>query len=90
MKFLEINNLTCIRWHLKRLRQPDLILICAEYEYQYILNHISWPAPVIRVNMYEPGANDALNTAKTKLTSSSLVIATDEVYNLIVGMEVVD
>lgn len=91
MRFLEIDGLTCIRWHLKRLPVPDKILICAEYEYSCILHHFdSWPAPIIRINMYEPGAQEALKAAITELTDNSLVIATEEVYHLIVGMEVVD
>jgi hypothetical protein len=82
MRFLEIDNLTCIRWHLKRLPVPDLILICAEYEYQYILHHFKgWPAPVIRINMYEPDAKSALMAEIPKLTDNSLVISTMGIYN---------
>lgn len=85
MKFLEIDALTSIRWHLRHLPIPDLILICAEYEYSYILHHFDkWPAPTIRINMYEIGAHETLKAEIPKLTSNSLVIATKEVYSLIV------
>lgn len=86
MKFLEINSLTSIRWHLKHMNMPDLILVCAEYEYQYILHHFKgWPCPTIRIDMFEPGAKDILSSEIPKLTDNSLVISTEETYNLIVN-----
>jgi hypothetical protein len=87
MKFLSIDHLTAIRFHLKHLdTKPDLVLVCAEYEYQYILHHFKeWPCPMIRVNMFEPDAETTLKEEITKLTGNSLVISTEETYNLIVN-----
>jgi hypothetical protein len=87
MKFLSIDHLTSIRFYIRHLNSvPDLILVCAEYEYQYILHHFKdWPCPTIRINMFEPGAEVTLKAQIHKLTDNSLVISTDETYTLIVN-----
>lgn len=82
MQLVNIEILKCIRWYLKKQAKPERILVCADYEYQYILHHFKdWPSPMTRINTYEAGWEEALKDEKRQLTPNSIVIANEEILS---------
>lgn len=92
MQLVSIEFLKCIRWYLAHHPTPDKILVCADYEYQYILHHFKgWPVQIYRINTYEEGWEVALAEAKKSLTPNSMLIARPEILDTFrAPMECVD